>query len=306
VNRRIWMLMLGAAATWGASYMFIKIALEDLSEGALVWVRVALGALVLLPLAARAGALAPLRGRMGWLAGITLLQVVGPFLLIATGQNHVPSAMAGILVSSAPLFTALLAARFDTSERLRGWGGAGVLIGMAGVVVLFGLDLSATREALVGGVLILLAALGYAISALLVKARLGGVPAVGIVAGEMAIAAVVTLPLFVVGAPSALPGADTVLAMVALGAGGTGLAFLWYYTLLAELGPGRATLIAYLAPGFAVLYGALLLAEPITGATVAGLALILLGSWLGTSGRLPFTRRSGPSRSTAPAPARAR
>lgn len=305
MTRRLWLTMAAAAATWGASYMFIKIALDDLSEGALVWVRVALGALVLVPLAVRAGALAPLRGRLGWLTTITLAQVVAPFLLITFAERDVPSAMTGILVSAAPVFTTLLAARFDTAERLRGWAGAGVVVGLAGVVLLFGVDLSGDREALVGGLLILLAALGYAVSGLLVKARLGGVPPVGIVAGEMVVAAVITLPLLLTGLPSAVPGADTVLAMVALGAGGTGLAFLWYYTLIAELGPAKAALIAYLAPGFAVLYGALLLSERITAATVAGLVLILAGSWLMANGRLPFSR-SAPSRSSAPAPLRAR
>lgn len=301
MTRRTWMLMAGAAATWGASYMFIKVALDDLSEGALVFLRVLLGAAVLLPLAARAGALAPLRGRLGWLTAITVTQVVAPFLLITFGEHEVPSAMAGILVSAAPIFTALLATRMDRSERLTGWGGAGIAVGMIGVVLLFGVDLSGDAGALLGGGLILLAALSYALSALLVKRHLTGSPPVGIVAGQMAIASVLTLPLLLADPPTSAPHADTVLAMLALGTGGTGLAFLWYYTLLAELGPGRASLIAYLAPGFAVAYGALVLGESITPATVAGLALILLGSWLGTS-----VSRTAPSRSSAPVPARAR
>ena len=76
---------------------------------------------MLVPLAVRAGALGAARGRWGWLTVITLVQVVAPFLLIVYGENHVPSALAGILVSSAPIFTALLATRFDRAERLRGW-----------------------------------------------------------------------------------------------------------------------------------------------------------------------------------------
>jgi drug/metabolite transporter (DMT)-like permease len=301
MTRRTWLLMAGAAATWGASYMFIKVALDDLSEGALVFVRVALGAAVLLPLAARAGALRGLRGRLGWLALITLLQVIAPFLLIAFGERDVPSAMTGILVSSAPLFTAVLATWMDRSERLTGWAAAGVGVGMVGVVLLFGIDLTGDRSALIGGVMILVAALSYAVSALLVKRHLTGAAPVGIVAGQMALASALTLPLLLAAPPTSAPQVDTVLAMLALGTGGTGLAFLWYYTLLAELGPGRASLIAYLAPGFAVAYGALVLDEALTGATLAGLALILLGSWMGTT-----LSRSGPSRSSAPAPARAR
>src|SRR5215210_681611 len=133
MTRRAWLMMAGVAAVWGASYMFIKVALDDLSEGAIVCIRVALGAAVLLPLAARVGALGSLRGRWPWLTVVSLVQVVVPFLLITFGENHVPSALAGILVSSAPLFTALLAVRFDHAERLRGWSFAGIVLGIAGV-----------------------------------------------------------------------------------------------------------------------------------------------------------------------------
>lgn len=287
---RTWLLMIGAAATWGASYMFIKIALDDgMPEGALVFFRVVLGAAVLVPLAARAGALRALRGRFGWLSIITVAQVVAPFLLITYGERHVPTAMTGVLISAAPIFTAVLATRMDRDERLSGWGGFGVLVGMAGVVLLFGADLSGDAGAMGGGLLILLAALNYAVAALLVKRRLAGVPPVGIVAGEMTLAAVLTLPLLVFGPAPAVPHAGTVFALLALGVGGTGLAFLWYYTLIAELGPGRASLIAYLAPAFAVMYGATLLGEDLGVGTVAGLVLVLIGSWLGTrSPRRPW------------------
>jgi drug/metabolite transporter (DMT)-like permease len=307
MTRRLWLMMGGGAAVWGASYMFIKVALDDLSEGTIVCVRVALGAAVLVPLAARAGALRGLRSRWGWLIAVALVQVVVPFLLITFGENHVSSALAGILVSSAPIFTALLAVRFDQAERVRGWSAVGIVIGIVGVVLLFGVDLSGDSEAILGGLMILLASLGYAVGAMLVKHRLRGIAPVAVAGSTMLVAAVVTLPLLVATPPSAVPAADTIASMVVLGAGGTGFAFLWFYTLIAELGPSRASVIAYIAPAFSVLYGATLLGEAITMATVAGLALILSGSWLAVQ-RAAGRRlsRSGPSRSTAPSPARAR
>src|SRR4051794_31991092 len=117
MTRRHWLMMGGAAAVWGASYMFIKLALADFSEGAIVCARTGLGALVLLALAARWGALAPLRGRLRWIVVLALVQVAGPFLLITVGETRVDSQLAGILVSSAPIFTALLALAFDHEER---------------------------------------------------------------------------------------------------------------------------------------------------------------------------------------------
>lgn len=92
-----------------------------------------------------------------------------------------------------------------------------------------------------------------------------------------------------------------------LGAGSTGIAFLWYSTVMREVGPGRASIVSYLAPPFALLYGTVFLGESLGVGAVAGIVLILAGSWLAVSGRLPGrVSRTGPSRSSAPAPVRAR
>ena len=163
MTRRSWLMMGGAAAVWGASYMFIKVALDDFSEGTIVCLRTALGAAVLLALARRWDALAPLRGRWHLVAAIALVQVVIPFLLITFGENHIDSQLAGILVSAAPIFTALLALAFDHDERSQGWAAVGIVVGMLGVVLLFGLDLSGSSDQVVGGLMVLLASLGYAV-----------------------------------------------------------------------------------------------------------------------------------------------
>jgi drug/metabolite transporter (DMT)-like permease len=303
--------MMGAAAAlWGASYLFIKVALDDVSEGGIVCIRTALGAAVLLTLAHRRGALDALRGHGRWIVVIALVQVVAPFLLITFGENDIDSQLAGILVSSAPIFTALLALRFDRAGRMTGWGAIGIVVGMLGVVLLFGLDLSGDTDTLVGGVMVLLASLGYAVGAILLRRKVPGVPPVAVAGANMAIAAVVTLPLFLATLPDHAPSAKVVGSLLVLGAGGTGIAFLWFYTLIRDLGPARAAVIAYIAPGFSVLYGTTLLGEPLTVGAIGGLALILAGSWLAVTG--PPTRppapvsRSAPSRSSAPAPARAR
>jgi drug/metabolite transporter (DMT)-like permease len=310
MTRRSWLMMIGAAAVWGASYMFIKVALDDFSEGAIVCIRTALGAAVLLALAARWKALAPLRGRWGWLVVLSAVQVVAPFLLITFGENHVDSQLAGILVSSAPIFTALLALGFDDSERSHGWGAVGIVVGMLGVIVLFGLDLSGSSDQIFGGLMILLASFGYAVGAMLVKHRMPGIPPVGMAGGNMAISALLTLPLFLATLPDHAPSFKATGALVLLGAAGTGIAFLWFYTLIAEVGPQRASIIAYIAPGFSVVYGVVLLDEAFSLAAVGGLLLILAGSWLAIESRPPrrpnWARRNEPSRSSAPAPVRAR
>jgi drug/metabolite transporter (DMT)-like permease len=297
------------AALWGASYMFIKVALDDVSEAFIVFARTLLGTAVLLPLALRTDAFAALRGRWGWVVVVAVIQIAAPFLLITFGENHISSSMAGILVSSAPIFTALLAMRYDHEERSHGWALVGIVTGILGVGLLFGVDLSTEATAVAGGLMVLLASLGYAAGALIMKARIGDVQPVGLAAATMGMSALLTAPFAAVDLPSGA-GADTIGSLLALGAGGTGVAFLLYYTLIADVGPARASIVAYLAPVFSVAYGVTLLDEAFSVAAAAGLVLILAGSWLGAEARLPTrgraVSRTGPSRSSAPAPVRVR
>jgi drug/metabolite transporter (DMT)-like permease len=310
MTRRAWTMLIATAALWGSSYMFIKVALDDVSEGAIVCIRTALGAALLLSIAAHRRVLAVLRERLRWVTVIAFLQVVGPFLLITYGENHVSSSLTAILISSVPIFTALLATRFDHAERSQGWALVGVAIGIVGVVLLFGVDLSGDTDELIGGGMMLLAALGYAISWMLVKHKLTGAAPEAVAGGTMVIAALATLPLLVAAPPDSSIGLDAVGSLLALGLGGTGLAFVLYYTLIAEVGPRRASMLGYVAPAFSIVYGVVLLGETLSAGALAGLALILAGSWLGAEGRLPWrprraVSRSEPSRSSAPAPARA-
>lgn len=297
MTRRHWLFLGGAAAMWGASYLFIKVALRDFSEGSIVCIRTALGAVVLLAIAARWDALRPLRGRLGAVALCSVVQVTAPFLLITYGEGHIDSQLAGILISSAPIFTALLAIGFDQSERAHGWGAVGIVVGMLGVILLFGADLSG-GSALAGGLMVLGAGLCYAAGALLLKHRLPGAPPVGVAGAEMTVAALTTLPLLIAAPPDHAPSFEAWGSLVLLGAGGTGIAFLFFYTLIAELGPARASVIAYVAPAFSVVYGVVLLSEPFRPTAVVGLALILGGSWLAI--------RTGPFRWSARVPRPAR
>lgn len=307
MTRRAWILMGTLAALWGASYMFIEIAIEDLGDVFIVFGRTLLGALVLAPVALSRGAFRAARTRLGWLGFVAAVQIVGPFVLITAGQHHVTSSMAGILVASAPIYTSIITAFAVKSERLGGVGVTGVGIGIVGVALLFGVDLGGDGDAILGGLAILLAGLGYAIGAIVAKRKLQDVPPVGVAASIMGLSALMLLPALPWTLPAEAPGVGTVGAMLALGAGGTGIAFLIFYILNADVGPSRASIVAYIAPVFSVFYGVTLLDEHFTLGTAAGLVLILSGSWLAADGRLPrWLTRSGPSRSSAPAPARAR
>jgi drug/metabolite transporter (DMT)-like permease len=286
VDRRSWTLLLALSAIWGASYLLIKIALRDLSPELVAFTRIALAALLLLPIAASRHALAPLRGRVGTLTVLGAIQVAGPFLLIAAGERSISSSLAGILVATTPILTALLALRFDHEERSEGTRLVGVGIGIAGVVALFGLDLTGSSSAVLGGLAVVLASLGYSIGGFIVKRRLADVPPIGVVAAVMALSSLLLLPAAAATLPASAPSAGPLAAVVGLGLFGTGVAFVLFYALIASVGPARTILVSYIAPGFAVIYGAWFLSEPITAGKVIGLALVLAGSWLGVGGRV--------------------
>jgi drug/metabolite transporter (DMT)-like permease len=303
VDRRSWLWLIVLASIWGASYMFIKIGLRDLSAPVIAWGRIGLAALVLVPLAASQGALGAVRGRIGMLAILAAVQVAGPFLLIALGEQEISSALAGILVATAPIFTAVLAIWVDHEERSEGVRLLGIVLGIAGVVALFGLDLSGSGLAILGGLAVVLAGFGYAVGGFIVKHRFGGSEPIGVAAWVMVASTILLTPAALVTAPSSTPEFGPIAALVALGVLGTGIAFAIFYTLIRQVGPARTFIVAYLAPAFAVVYGAVLLDEQITAATVGGLALILAGSWLAVEGTMPWRRGGAPALpDTAPPP----
>jgi drug/metabolite transporter (DMT)-like permease len=294
MDRRSWTLLLVLAAIWGASYMFIKVGLRDLDATMIAWARVALAALVLVPMARSRGAFRGLGDSLVLLVALAAIQAAGPFLLIALGEEEISSSLAGILVASTPIFTALLAIRVDQEERAQGLRLVGVAVGIVGVVVLLGLDLGGSSAALLGGLAIVLAGLGYAIGGFIVKHRFPGVQPVGVAAGVMIASTVLLAPAAALNLPGAVPGLDAFASVVALGVVGTGVAFAIFYELMTTVGPARTFIVTYLAPAFAVVYGASILDEEVTVATIAGLALIVGGSYLAAEGRLPGTRRPPP------------
>jgi drug/metabolite transporter (DMT)-like permease len=299
MSRRSWTLLLALSAIWGASYMLIKIGIRDLSPAMVAWSRIALAAALLAGYAWGRGSLRGFGGQAGWLAVLASVQVAGPFLLISAGEQEISSSLAGILVASTPLFTALLAIRVDQEERSRGPRLVGVVLGIVGVAVLLGVDLGGDGRQLLGGLAVVLASLGYAIGSFMVKHRVVEGPQIGIAAWVMIASTALLAPAAAVGFPQSAPGLGPVVSVALLGVLGTGVAFLILYHLIDTVGPARTWIVTYLAPGFAVVYGALLLDESISVATVAGLVLILLGSWLAAGGR---PRRVGKREETVGSP----
>jgi drug/metabolite transporter (DMT)-like permease len=288
MSARAWTAFAAVSTLWGMPYLFIKIAVDDgVPPGFLAFVRVALGGAVLLALAWHAGTLAPLRGRWRWLSIYALFEIAVPFPLIATGEQHVASSLAAIIIAAVPIFIALLALRFDPAERATGSRLVGLLVGLAGVVALVGIDVAGSTEELLGAGAILLAAVGYAAGPMIYKRKLADVDPRATMGASLIVAAAVLAPLAAVDPPSSSPSASALVALVVLGLFCTAAAFVFFGALIAEVGPGRALVITYVAPVVAVALGVTVLGERPGAGAVAGLLLILAGSWLSTDGRLP-------------------
>jgi drug/metabolite transporter (DMT)-like permease len=288
MSARAWVGFFAMSLVWGVPYLFIKIAVDDGVPPAFVaWSRVVLAAAVLLALAWRAGTLGTLRGRGRWLVAFAVFEITVPFPLIAAGERHVDSSVAAIIIAAAPLIVALLALRFDDAERVSGRRLVGLLIGLGGVVALVGIDIAGNTGELVGAAAILVAAAGYAAGPMILKRKLSDADPRATMGASLAIAAALLTPVAALDPPAATPSTPALTALLVLGLVCTAAAFVIYSGLIVEIGPGRALVITYVAPVVAVALGVAVLGERPGAGAVAGLLLIIAGSWLSTDGRLP-------------------
>lgn len=278
-------LFAAVSVVWGIPYLLIKIAIDDgIPPVFLAWARIALGAAALLTVVPWRDVARALRSRLGWIAGFALAELVLPFPLIAIGEQHVSSSLAAILIAAAPLFVALLAPRFDASERVSGRRLIGLVLGLAGVTALMGIDFSGRLDELLGGVAILAAALCYAVGPMVLKRKLGDLdPRISMTA-SLVVAALALAPAAATQLPTALPSATALAALIALGIVCTAAGLVLYGMLVSELGVGRSLVVTYLNPLLAVGLGIAILGERPGAGTVAGLILILAGSYLSTGG----------------------
>jgi len=288
MTRKGWLLFLSMSFIWGIPYLFIKIAVLELDPSVVVFARVVIAAVILLPVAAHRKVLRPLRERWLVVAALACVQIVGPFLLISYGEQHITSSLTSLLIAADPLFVVLFALRFDPSEQASGLRLIGLLIGLVGVVVLLGLDVGGDEQRLLGAVMVLLAAACYAACALLIKRpAIAALPTLGVVTFMCVSAAFVLLPLAVTRLPNKLPSLEVIVSLLVLGSICTALAYLLFFALVAEVGASRGTVITYVNPAVAVLLGVILLGEPLDAAIIIGFLLIIAGCWLSTGGTLP-------------------
>jgi len=291
VGRRNLLLLLAISAIWGASFLFIKIAVRDLAPATLILGRLGLAAITLALIAPFAvgsrETLAQLRANWKWLAVVALVNTAIPFWLLSWGETKIESGLASILQAAVPIFNAVLAFAFFREMRVTGVKLIGVVVGFVGVALLVGVQ---PHGKVLGALAVVGMALGYGIGGLLIGRHLQHVHPLVVALASTAISAALAAPAGIAQGIGASIGWQALASVVVLGVVGTGIAYLIWFALIRDAGPAYAALCTYLIPPIALAYGAIFLSEHFGVSAFLALVVILAGVALG-AGRVPIPSR---------------
>jgi drug/metabolite transporter (DMT)-like permease len=291
---RYWPMLLLLAGVWGASYLFIKVAVDDIAPAPMMAARTLIAAAVLLAFIVgrfgRPRAFEELRGAWRQCLVLGVLNAALPFWLIAWGEQHIDSGLAAVVQASVPIFNALLVLKFLPHERLSATRAFGLAVGLVGVAVVTGIHPEGGSLAVLGALAVVGSSLSYASAGVYGQRAVHGTPGPVLATGSMLAAGVILLPFALFQLPQSVPSLEATASLLALALLGTALAQLVLFRMLALHGSSRLSLVTYLMPGFALVYGAVLLDEEITPTILVGLGLILGGVAL-ASGAVRLPRR---------------
>jgi drug/metabolite transporter (DMT)-like permease len=276
-------MLIGLALIWGASFLFIKVAVRELTPATLIVGRLGLAAItlgLLVPFVVGSGeTVRQLRANWVWLVVVALVNTAIPFWLLSWGETRIDSGLASIIQASVPIFNALIAFVAFREVRVTGMRLVGVGVGFLGVALLVGAQ---PEGKVLGALAVVGMAFCYGLGGLLTGRYLGPAQPVVVSFASTAIATLVWLPVGIAQAPAEMPGWKTIGSVLALGIPGTALAYLLFFGLVGGAGAAYASLVTYLIPPIALAYGAIFLGERFGVSAFGGLALILAGVALGT------------------------
>lgn len=277
-----------AGIFWGLPYFFIAVAIESFSTPSVVFARTFLGALVLIPYAALTGGLKPALKAWPYVLIFAVVEMVGPWFLITEALNGISSGLAGLLVGTVPFFVvAILAIFFKDRRALQPRPLIGMVVGFIGVAVLVGVDSITGAVEPFSVLMIIAAAIGYAIAPILANIKLSDVPTAGVIGLSMVIVATLYSPFAVpnIGAELASASSNAIGSLVVLGLVCSAAAFVIFFKLIKVVGPAKASLITYLNTAVALTLGTVFLNEPVTTGLLVGLPLIAVGLYLSGGAR---------------------
>lgn len=264
---------------WGIPYLLMKVAVEDFPPAAVVAGRTLIGAAILIPIAIYRKTFKDAVLGLKFVAFYAVLEMIGPWILITTAEQHISTGLTGLLVSTVPIFaTVITSLRGDHSvwEFKRIFG---IVIGFIGLIAVVGIEsLSGKSDPLAIG-MVVIASIGYAYAVIMVTSNLPLVDGIAINGLAMALTSVFWAPVAIAQWPTKV-SLNSTIALIGLGIFCTAFAFILFFTLLKDIGPARGSLVTYLNTAVAVLLGVIILGEKMTIGIVVGLPLVLVGSYL--------------------------
>jgi drug/metabolite transporter (DMT)-like permease len=279
MSKRGWLLFALIGILWGVPYLFMKVAVEELSIAVIVFARLAIGATLLMVIALRQRALVNLRPYVKYILFYAVLEMVIPWTLITNAQRELSSGVVALLVATVPIWATLFAHHTGDSTAAHRTRIAGITIGLLGIVLIVGIESFSDFGNAFSLIQVLIASASYAWAVNMVTRKVHGVSGVAINGIAMLAAAILFAPFALINAPKATPSLSVILATIGLGILCSGIAFWVFFIVLEEIGPARASLVVYPNTAVAVLLGIALLGEPITLAIMIGLPLVLIGSY---------------------------
>ena len=295
MTQRGLLLFAAMSVIWGIPYLFIRIAVDEISPATLVLFRTGLATLILLPLAVSRVDLRPIVARWPWLIAFAGIEIAIPWVLLGSAEQHLTSSLTGLLIAGVPLVGTVVALATGGADRLGRTAVLGLLVGLLGVAAIVGGDFGTTDPIALLEIAVVVVC--YAVGPAILARRLGGLPSLGVMALSLTLCALLYVPIAAVQLPATPPSPEVIASIIVLAVVCTAAAFLVFAALIKEVGPVRATVITYVNPAVAAVLGALVLNETLTPPMVAGFALVIVGSTLAT-------RRPALARSDDPLPTR--
>lgn len=284
MSRRTWAVFAAMCVIWGIPYLLIRVAVRDVQPGTLVFLRTAVGGLALMPFALARGGFRPLVPHWRPLVAFAVVEMAIPWLSLSDAERHLSSSLTGLLIAAVPLIGVLVAWLARSGEHFEPLQLAGLTLGLAGVGMLVGLDFGQVDGSALLEVLVVVVC--YAVGPVIMARYLAQLPSIPVACASLLVVGVAYLPYAALRPPTHVPALGWA-AIAALAVVCTALAFVLFFTLIAAIGPARATVITYVNPAVAVLCGVLFLSEQLTLGIAIGFPLILLGSVLGARKRNP-------------------
>lgn len=287
MTKRGWLFIGALGLIWGVPYLFIRVAVQDISPAMVVFGRLLIGSAILLPLAIKQGQGGVIRTHLKGILAFAVIEMAIPFGVLGVAEKQISSSLTGLLVASVPITNAVITHRMGLDKNWNRKRISGLLVGLVGVSLLVGFEIHADNwwsVAIVG-----FAVIGYALGPVIITKSLSDVPSIGVMAWSIFIGMLIYTPVVAFEIANGswkyvdAVSPEAILSVVGLGLICTTLAFILLFKAVDEVGPSRITLITYINPAVAVLLGILVLGEPLTLGILLAFPIILTGSLLAAS-----------------------